>query len=472
MKRMLQEFRVAWSCGFACRGGGKTKYWFWFLFALSPVIPVITWYETGNLRVSIGSLYAPFSLLFVCTWLPLISGLIRQNSSANAKLVPKLHRRLIQLTVASGLSGIIVNAYLIALVYSNFGWCLVAMLFLALSLGWGQARNVGWMTALFIIGQKIISEALPPSTMAILSSDSALIAWIVLGLLLNAVFIKSAFPRGGDRSWLVLKNAQRQFNQAKEPFAIGRDAGRLALAPYNRALRVACTNRLKNLAMLTLGPNCHWGALFIPLLLVVVVITLSKIFLLAFPASKMSDFLNGFEWNVITTILIVMQFLTQDMAMQFSKTRVEQSLFRLGAYAPPANILNRTLASGIVRAKLQGFFLTLFVALACSAVMGVTYEKMITECTFCCLTLPFICLHLRDYSREAMMNTGYARIWQFLGFLIFVPGFIILGTVTTSPAIGGAIIVICIALSAVLIPYRWRNMVASPVAFPAGRFET
>jgi hypothetical protein len=469
MNNMIRELRVVWNCAFALHYKGMFRYLLRFLVSLLAIVPIATWYLTKDVHRAIGSTVGPSLAIFFCIWITLPSGVIRQNTAANARLVPHLYNRLILLTALTALTGVTVNAFFLTFFYGHFGWCFVSLLFYAVGMGWGQLRQFGWPIALVTVMHRIIIDNLPRDLAATLTSDNALIIWLMLGLLMGAAFLKSIFPRGGDRSWRILKDAQRQATQTNDPFAISKDAGTLALAPYIRALRVACAKRSENLAMLTLGPNSHWGALLAPSLVVVIGIAILKISLLIFPGSQSSDFFKGFGWGMAASILIVMQLAAQNTAVQFSNTKAEQSLYRLGAYAPSISMLNQKLAWGIVRAKLEGFFLMLVVALGCSVVMGVSPDKMIAECALCCMTLPFICLHLRDYSREAMMDTGYARIWQLLGILILAPVAIFLLVVPTPLSAWVTLAVACIVSSAVLIGYRWRNMVRSPVVFPAGR---
>lgn len=472
MKNTLRELRLIWHCAFAMHYKGMFKYVMWFLMSLLMILPMITWYMTGALHKTLGALSGPSLAIFFLVWITLPGGAIRQNTAANARLVPHLHNRLIQLVVVTALIGITFNALIISLIYGSFGWCFVSLLFYTVGAGWAQSRHFGWPIAIVVFTHRLIIDNLPRNVAAMLTSDNALFVWLILGLVLGAIFIKSTFPRGGDRSWLLVKNVQRQFRQTRDPFSVSKDAGKFILSPYNRALRNACEKRSENLAMLTLGPNGHWGALSAPLVLVFICIVLLKLALLAFPGAQTSDFFRGFGWGVASSILIVMQLAAQNMAMQFSNTRVEQALYRLGAYAPSIKALNRKLAYGIVRAKLQGFFLTLFVALVCSKLMGVSSDKLLIEFAACNLTLPFICLHLRDYSHEAMMDIGYGRIWQFLGVLILAPLTICLIIVPTPLSAWFAIAATSIVCSAMLIGYRGKRMIASPVAFPAGRIET
>lgn len=470
MRNISSEMRAIWNCAFAMKYKGIYKYWLWFLFSLTLIVPFSSWYITKNIHNSIGSISIPFSILFTSAWLPLLSGSVRQNSAANARLVPHLHTRLIQLVSAFALLGITVASYFFSFFYPSFGWCFVSLLLYTIGSGWAHGRQFGWPIAMIVLTHRIIIDSLPSNISTALTSDTAFFMWLALGLLLGALFIKFTFPHGGDRSWQIQLRALNQVMQTKDPFAIPKDASSLTFIPYNRALQAACAKHSRNLAVLVLGPNLHWGALLSQFLFVIIGAILLKTLLIVFPASNLSGFFSGFG-KTACCILIIMQLTAQNAAIQFSKTRTEQSLYRLSAFAISSKLLNQRLAFGLVRSALQGFFLTWGVALMCSLIIDPSYNMMVIITTICTLTLPFVCLYLRDYSREVMMNAGYAKAWQYLGIFIMPSAVIFMLTISAPLSAWLIIAASSIVLSAILITYRWRKMIAAPVAFPAGRIE-
>lgn len=467
MNNALQDFRLIWNCAMAHRCNGVFKILTWGLAALIVIVPIGDWLFHRDLHEAIGSISAPLTLLYVCLWMTMIGGVIRQNTPANAQLVPRLRKRSIQMTLIIVFLATAVTSLFLSYVFDRYGWCFLFLGFYVIGVAFGQGRSIGWLSNFMFWVYPAIARRQSTEVSTLMWSDTALLIGALVLVALIYYFIRITFPAGGDRSWNVQSRVQKQNQTNKEPMAINANSSSFALLPYDTSFRRDCAKHSANLILYVLGPSAHWTASLRPMALVSAAVVIVKAYLLISPHPDVSGFLAADGWAFG---LMLLMFSIPYSASRIAVTTTEQSLFRLTPHAPSSQLFNRRLGAGLLRTYAQGWLLLTATMVIVSVLTGASTEKYVIELSICSVLLLFACLQLRDYSKEVMLNKGYGRHWQLLAFLLLLPTFMMAVTHVSVPlSIWITITALSIVVSSVLIARRWRSMMAAPIAFPAGR---
>jgi hypothetical protein len=393
------------------------------------------------------------------------------NSPANARLVPRQRRRLIQMAVAGWL---LVTAGMTA---AAADWAVIPAVGLGL-IGFALMRGGrNEATPLFIISinwPSLSRHVLPPAVVEVVSSGAGL---MVLGVLLapaGAWALRTMYPAGGD------SHMARRGEQIKRAAWFGREAwdyagegGRLSgwtnvqvyRAMFRRALR---RPRPGPMLMHALGPAAHWSAWIGAVVLMLVVSAGLRLVLAWRGEAAMHDFIGGALGSGLVAMVIVILFSTVVFSQQMRKTGGEQSLLRLTPLAGEAALLNRRLARELLRNTLRNWVVLTALILLSTIIVGAGREIVLREAAMCVLAGQVATMGLLgDFADGGGWNVARAVQAGLLAVVEMIVAMILARTGVASTWTW--LSAIAVAVGAVLLVRAWRKMLAAPPAFPAGR---
>ena len=401
----------------------------------------------------------PLALLALFLWVNYVPGAVRQNSPANARLVPGLHRAVRRTTVLAWCLTLAPLALVSSA--SEHG----ALMFATLSLmvtSIGMARGGSATgTALFALLTMAIGFVPGrPALMAWLSTAPVLAALFLLGAALAWEGLRTVFPFGGDRHWKLLPaQATQRASGALQRLMLSRRAagGRASLYGWLLRRDLRPSARPEHLLLHALGPGNHRFDFIRYLLPVLLLALLAKLVLavLGWGASKVP-----LEIIVIFSVtMLPMQGPNfQRLVVSMRNTRGEQALVGLAPRAPRADRLGRVLARQMLR-------VCLFEWLACGAgtlalilLFGGGAEQLVTLAVLQCFCLAMAGWPLRDYAkpRAALLVVIFQAVLAAgLAFSLYV--------LRGQPALWIALLGCALAI----VYQRWKTMAGAAPPFPA-----
>lgn len=412
-------------------------------------------------------------------WLGVVGGTlfmpasVQLNSPANARLLPRQRRRLMQMAFG----GWLLTTLGIAAAFGSWAGMpaigLYALGFMLLRGGYPQA--VGLLAA-GGASPALLHAGLPPAlTDAIVSPGGLLVADALL-LLAMLWALRLLYPAGGDAH--VDRQAARLKVMARfggNKWAGQADAGAMAgwsLRPlYLTALRRACrTPAPGRLALFALGPPIHWS-LWAPFVLLLLAAGAAlRLASLRFGGAGLQGILHGFVVTGTGGLVSMILFSTAALSQQMRATRGEQALLRLTPLAGAAAPLNRRLAPQLLRLALINW--TMLTAM----MLGVTLElggldgaALLRQLGLCCLAGQVALMGLLgDYAGGFGWRPALA--FEAAVLAIVQAGVAVAIGLLSDTSIWLWLTVIATGTAIVLTRRAWRRMVAAPPAFPAGRF--
>jgi hypothetical protein len=419
-----------------------------------------TGFWKGELLIAVGW----FTLMWMGLFLP---ASVLMNSAPNARLVPRLRRRLLQMGAGSWV--LATGGATLA-----FGTWSAYPLFAAYMLGITLQR-AGFRSAAALVVLAplwpLMSARLPaPLTEAVTSTPGllALSALLVLGAAWGLVRL---YPAGGDRHLDGRGQVVERIGRTQNPeIARSRGVAWLNRFAYLPALQRDCLlGKPGTLLLHALGPVVHWSA-WIPGLAIIVLFTLALGALLAFSGAEVSpDVAHG----VLGTVLVVLTSLVVLGSAKFGQalrtTQGEQALLRLTPLTGQAALLNRRLADAMTKTALFDWAMMTAVLLIAAWVAGADGAVLLRQFALSCLAgMLAVTGLLGDFARSLpavswrqslmviLLCSGGATLqWMALGSLFWV------GLALAS--LSGA---------ALLLRAARRRMLAAPPAFPAERMES
>ncbi|QNA88004.1 hypothetical protein G4G28_05040 [Massilia sp. Dwa41.01b] len=440
---------------------------------LGATVATLVMLKNGNPVTALAYALRAVYVVLAFGWLMyFVPGAMKLNTPANAILVPRMRRRLRELTVLVWVSAIVLSTLMtigtpmrVSYVFLGTGFWLAAMAL-------GRSGNFWGKCLLFVLPLfPILHSSIPPDWRALLVTAPVLAVATMLMLALAAYTLETMFPNGGDRHYRLQAEQKLmtdqmsmdgQFRQARTP--------RLGLWAYQAVLRRDIAGRRDGaLLMHVLGPATHWTQRNLSLLALVPGAAIAM-FLLRYQSSAATlEMIAEGSWVAASSALLVQLFDYEGRSMRLVHTRGEQSLVRLAPGIPgSAAAFNRKLGWRLLRAALLEWACITAVAVAVVAITGGSNETLWRELFICCLALPLIASNLRDHARRS----GSAGWWIALGlaaslglsFAVAVP----LGRMLDTPVLPVAALV-SIALGALAVTLRWRRVAGAPHAFPVGR---
>lgn len=483
MSAALHEVRAIWRATTVQRDAGTTVFMRWLaagLLAIGMVTLIVIDFVTGNQDlVARLPAFALRSLLGIgACWLGVLGATlympasVQLNSAANARLLPRQRRRLMQLAFCCWLLTTVGLA-------AAFGsWAalpaigLYALGFMLLRAGFRQA-----VALLFFGGASpaMFHAGLSPALTGALVSPAGLLAADVALVLAALWALRIIYPAGGDAH--LDQRAARL--KAIARFGDNKSAGQLdgglrnilgIASLYGSAVRRACRTPVPGRMLLfALGPAVHvsiWVPFVILLLAVGGALRLASIWV---GGAALQGVMHGLATAGIGGLVSMILFSTATISQQMRATSGEQTLLRLTPLAGAAPLLNARLAPHLLRLALGNW------VLLTGTILGVTLElagldgdTLLRQLALCCLAGQIALMGLLgDYAHGFGWRPALAL---YAAGLAIVQAGVAAGLgILTGTSIWLWLTAIAIGTAIVLLWLDWRRMLAAPAAFPAGR---
>jgi hypothetical protein len=401
-----------------------------------------------------------------------LPGAIKLNTPANARLVPALRRRLMQLTAGAWAAATLLAALLAV------GTGLAPSLVL-LGAGGGLAtfalaRTGHWagVAAQFGLFPLVaLSRVIPASALDRLAHGAGLAAASLLMLAYGAFTLRTMFMNGGERHYALRERQKLQTERLtpKGQFREGKP-NRVFTAVYLAALRRDCAGRdAGKLLGHLLGAREHWSGQLLALAVVTPVLGGALLALRFYDGDALRLMVANGGWVVAASLMLVPLFDHERRNIRLMETRGEQTLLRLAPAMPAgAAAFNRTLAGVQLRSAVLGWCLQAGAVGLLTLAAGAPASFYVLQLCLCCLTLPLIGTNLRQHARHAgLLGLGPAFALLVTAAISFAAGAAIHAVSGLPITAGAALASVLIAL--VVVPWRWKRSVAAPIAFPVGR---
>lgn len=415
------------------------------------------------LRVLAGG--AGFWLALVWTSL-FVPASMEMNTPANARLVPRQRRRLIQMAVA----GWLLASIGVAIGYGAWG-AFPAVGFALMGVPMLRAGRYGGLLLIMLSNWSALAERLLPASLVQAVGTPAGIA-LASALLLpvGAWVLRLGYPAGGDahmdgRAWRWLGGGNTR-SGTTAPVSSRFWTARFA---YSAALRRDCrAPRPQAMLMHALGPTAHWSAWSAMLLLMLAI----GLAVWASVGLRGHAALGGFiDWLLgfgMSTTAVMVLFTTAQFPQQLRKTCAEQALLRLTPLAGDPARLNRRLALGLLRSALTIWVLVTGTILLAGWLLGASGFDLLCQLAMCCLggqvAMTWL---LGDFASSVAAPDG-VRL-----FLFVLQALVNVGLALLLARLGGGfwlVLALLGVLGAVLaLVLGWRRMLAAAPAYPALR---
>jgi hypothetical protein len=473
MNAALQDYRMIWRAAATLRepGGVRAVYAVAGAVAACGLIVAVL----GDLRplqaLRLAIATAFMALAFIWTFL-FVPGSIRMNSPINAWLLPRQRRRLLQMTAAY----LLVATLGIAYGLGNWNVLpIVAFATLGMALLMAGNKYVPYLMMLAGNGPWLVSFVLPPAWVERTTGSAAM--WTLDILLLPAAVwgLRWLYPAAGDAYFERRDDQLKRVNhfafrtQDKQPMAEGM-VGQGNLSFYRITLR--CDLRRADpgaMLMHALGPTAHWTA-WIGAIAVMLLIGGGANIALGWSHGAVAQAFVGQIAIVGSGLLaLVIVFSTAQYGQQLRRTRGEQALLRLTPLAGATALLNRRLATRLLRQALSIWILLTVAVLAVALPFASGPDALLRQLGLCCVAGQAAMMGLLgDYASErGGWNLALALR---AGAYVLAQALVAMGLGRlTGTTAWPWLIEISLAVCAVQLRLDWKRMLAAPPAFPAGR---
>lgn len=400
-------------------------------------------------------------------WMLYVSGAVRQNTPANARLVPGLCASVRRTAIGAWFLTLLPMALLAASWdYPLPAFAALSLMVTALGMNRG-GRPIGMIVYILLTLTAIVGH-----------NETALMTWlsqapvVAVSGLLSVAFAWNAlhniFPAGGERHWKMLpeQDKQRASGDLHRTMQVDRSSGRRAwVYPIllKHDLRPGAAPR--HLLLHALGPANHRFDFVLPLLVVAAVALMVR---LGMPVFGMTNFQVplGVVYSVAAPLLLLQGFVFHRMVVSMESTRGEQALVRLAPRTPQAEHLSRTLARQLLTICLVEWLVAGIAVLGLMLLFGAGRKELVLMASVMCTSLALSGWALRDYSGKG----SAALMTVILQTLTMGGGFVALLVLRDQPLAWSALLVLVLAASVAIVHGRWKTMVEAPAPFPAGRF--
>jgi hypothetical protein len=416
------------------------------------------------LRVGVG---VPMLLLQLIWAIIVIPGLAMMNTPANARLVPRIRRRMVELTVG----GWIAAGVCCLLTPIWFATPLVVLWVMSMSGGRSGSRTASVMVVIAAMWGTIIHN-LPPPVVEFAESAPGTAVFCALVAAYGAWMIRAVLPNGGDRHFSQRK---RQTEVIKRFQSMGRkqpgpDRQRI-FSPYGFVLQRAIkVRKASTLILLGLGQGTHWtGAL--SFCAVILVAGAGAHLLFGAPRHGES---SAAGWVLLLTVVLIVQgaFFGSWKALVAS-ARNEAALLKLVPLCANARTWNRSFGAALVRNALAYSALAILTTIAIALFDGVSADELLSLCAVASIiVMPGVAWMLRDQSRESeerTLSTVDLLIRVLPATFVAMAGLVaMLGLQAKIGALAWVLLAAASnTIGALAALYYWREMMAAPAGFPA-----
>jgi hypothetical protein len=473
MNAALRDFRVIWRAAALQRQPGtlRTSYLVGGAVAACGIILAVL----GDLNVvqalRLTMAAALMALTFIWTF-AFVPGSVRMNSPINAWLLPRQRRRLRQMTAAYWLVA------MPGIAYGLGDWAvlpIVALGMLGVALLIAGNKYASYLLMLGGNAPWLVHTMLPPAWAERMTGDTAFLVMDILILPAAAWSLRWLYPAGGGA---YLERLDEQIKRVGH-FDLSRDAGQpvpdgIAWRGNLSVYRVAVYwERLRadpgTMLMHALGPMAHWTAWIGGIAVILLLGVGGRIVLRSPYGAAVESFAGGLVGAAPALLALVILFSTAQYGQQMRRTRGEQALLRLTPLAGNGALLNRRLATRLLRQALSIWVLLTVAVTSAAYSFGTGPDALLRQLGLCCLAGQVAMMGLLgDYSGA---HGGWnVALGLRAGAYALVQGLAAVGLgKLTGTAVWPWLIAISLAVCVVQLRLAWRRMLAAPPAFPAGR---
>lgn len=471
MNGRLRDYRLLWRAAVSHATPFSSAIIRWGGGFLAAVCVVVVWLIEGLRGVAAMAWWGACGAALVAWTWRFMPGAVKLNSPSNAKLVPGMRRRLVELACVAW----IVPLVGIALIPNPDGGSLGLWLLLVVVVTLGSALTTAGHRAgtAFIyaacFGPLFVGQ-LPQEVGDMLSRPPLMALALLLYAGLGVAAVRDMLPEGGERHWRLEARRARVFDPAgKRDVLIDKVAGKHTQGWYAASLRRACERRdRRRLVLHALGPAHHLGELVVALGLLS--FTLVAFAILSFWRVE-KEVLAGIGW-LLPCALLAVPFATSLRLNGLAGTYPgEGALVRLAPAMPgPARSFNRHLGRALLLQACKGWALGAAGVLLLTALGGADLPTLVRQVGICCLALPLVAAPLRNHARRAPSSA-------------VIPAALLLASISLSIVVGLAVravtglplmlpaALVSIAVAAYVTARGLHVMERAPCAFPAGRMD-
>lgn len=470
MNGRLQDYRLLWRAAISHGNPFSSMIVRIGLSFIALVVVAAKWGSDG-LGPTLVWVWIGLCLALLLTWAyRFVPGAVQLAAPANAKLVPRARRRLIELFFLVwflGMLGAVLASYADGKSGLMLFWCVGLTLGSALS---AAGHGAGTPVLLLTFGIAMFGGSLAPRVEAVLSAPVVQAPALLLSVGLAALVARLVFPEAGERHWRMVARRARMADMAVNPGGqLDRERSLKSGRWYAATLRRDSARRdSRRLLLHALGTTHHVDDLVKGLGMVSIVVFVLGTFI-GWRAGE--DVVVGIGW-LFACSLFAVPFATSLRLSQLMPVRAgEQALVRLAPAMPSAApAFNRHFALALLRHGFTGWALAAAAALLVAAIAGTQRDKLVNLACACCLMLPMVAAPLRDYARRGaaspmlpiMLLLASIGVSLFLGFA--VSGWFGWPVLPVAAAIG-------IGFAAIAVKVGLGIMSRSPFAFPAARMD-
>jgi hypothetical protein len=421
----------------------------------------------GIARGALGAVMFWVAIVWGTVFIP---GSVLLNSAANARLLPRQRRRLMQMAAAGWLS--ITLAFPIVIdSWATLPLCGLYLIALPMLLtGRKEAAPLvflacGWpMLSRTVISPSVVAALARPSSVAVLS---------LLLVPLGVFALRVLYPAGGDahiaQRAAMVKRLERQSTRGlSDPDGTGGRGLIGIMRLYGWALRRDC-RRASPAAMLmhALGPAGYWSTWVPTAFWLTALAGALRLVVELRDGAVMREIMSGIGIGLVSMSWLA-AFTTAQFSQQIRRTHAEQALLRLTPLAGDAALLNRRLARQLLKGALCNWMLVTATILLATLLVGGDAQALLRQFALCCLGGQVALMGLLgDYAREAgwnlMLALRAALTAAIEGAVAFGLGW------WAGPSVWAWLLVIASVAAVFQVQLGRRSMLDAPVAFPAGR---
>jgi hypothetical protein len=468
----LSMYALLWRAAMSHADQGSSSVIRWGGLFLASIACLLAWHSAGLRGLGTLAWCVAFGAILVMWMTRFIPGAAKLNSPANAKLVPQMRRRLLELACIVWLIGV---AGIAAAPLANptiLGVILLIVVVVTLGSAFSAAGHQAGTAVLTTtcIGSALIGQV-PPAVLEGLSRPPFLALAVLLYAGLILVSAREIFPEGGERHWnMVARRARVADAAGKKDLMVEQVAGRQATRWYAASLGRASNRRdTRRLVLHGLGPGHHLGELVVALGLLSCVLLAVGLFA-TWRAGVGADTVGGIGWLFACLLLFVPFSTIVRLDAQVAAHPGEQALLRLAPAMPgAAPAFNRHLGRALLRQASMAWAAASSAALALTALGGASAATLVNLACACCLLLPLVAAPLRNHAQRAPA----APMLVVIVLLVSAGADILLGFAARRAGLPVLPVAAVLSIATAVIAVRrgLRVMEASPFAFPAGRMD-
>jgi len=473
MKTVLKDYWLVWRMAFSSRARHASAIVFGLSALSAIVVPLLILLKENDLLLAAGMSLRMAVTGVVLGWmLYFVPGAVKLNTPAAARLVPRLRRRLIEVTVLVWALAVAMATLLslntklpTALVLLGTGGWIAAF-------GLAQSgQKLGTWVQFAFTGSFVFHRHIPPVLFEGVQHGTGFAVALLLMLAFAAYALQAMFLNGGEHHYAA-REAQVLQIERMSPTGQFRERrqNRFDASLYRWVLQrdSAARNSGRLLAHL-LGARNHWVNRAVVLAAIVALAGVALLVMHAKAGPETRQLVKDIGWMFPLPLLLGAMFDTEKRNVRLKDTAAEQALVRLAPPLPAgAPAFNRKVAVMLLRTALLEWAMLAGAVLCVGVMTGASAASLFTQACLCCLTLPLVGATLRDHAHRSGL-LGWRLL---LGFALSLAvsagvGMELNRFTGLPPAVGAALA--SIAIAAVLVARGFRRAETAPYAFPAGR---